>query len=111
RDIGFAAGTIPFQEFYWGAWVRDTAPVDLTNWNRDDLSSYLGTVKSVTKAQTALTGDAVVDSGFTATDLGVLSAWNDGKAESKGEFAKLSKPYTDDKPGKIAYALAYKATL
>lgn len=23
----------------------------------------------------------------------------------------LSKPYTDDKPGKIAYALAYKATL
>ncbi|MFF1550969.1 ParB/Srx family N-terminal domain-containing protein [Rhodococcus erythropolis] len=111
RDIGFAAGSIPFQEFYWGAWVRDTAPVDLTNWNRDDLSSYLSTVKSVTKAQTALVGDAVVDSGFTATDLGVLPAWNDGKAESKGEFAKLSKPYTDDKPGKIAYALAYKATL
>lgn len=111
RDIGFAPGSIPFQEFYWGAWVRDASPVDLSGWNNNDLTSYLSTVKSVSQAQTALPGNAVVDSGFTATDLGVLTAWNDGKAESKGEFAKLSKPYSDEKPGKIAYSLAYKATL
>ncbi|MDI9916581.1 ParB/Srx family N-terminal domain-containing protein [Rhodococcus sp. IEGM 1379] len=111
RDIGFTSGSIPFQEFYWGAWARDTAPVDLTGWNSSDAASYLNTVKAVTKAQTALAGDSVVDSGFTATDLGVLTAWNDGKVEGKGEFAKLSKPYSDEKPGKIAYALEYKAGL
>lgn len=111
RDIGFTPGSIPFQEFYWGAWVRDTSPVDPSGWNNNDLNSYLSTVKAVSQAQTALAGNTVVDSGFTATDLGVLTAWNDGKAESKGEFAKLSKPYSDEKPGKIAYSLAYKATL
>jgi hypothetical protein len=34
-----------------------------------------------------------------------------GAAPAKGEFGKLSKPYSDTKPGKIAYALAYKAQL
>ncbi|MGC0366243.1 hypothetical protein ABH922_004227 [Rhodococcus sp. 27YEA15] len=111
RDIGYSAGSIPFQEFYWGAWVRDNPSVDMNTWNSNELGSYLDTVKSLTKAQTALPGSTVVDSGFTATDLGVLAAWNDGKSETKGEFAKLSKPYTDEKPGKLAYALAYKATL
>ena len=27
------------------------------------------------------------------------------------EFTKVSKPYSDARPGKIAYAMAYKATL
>lgn len=109
RDIGFTAGTIPFQEFYWGAWLRDTQAADLTGWNPRELASYLDTVKRVTKAQTALPAGAVVDAGFTASQLGVLAEWNDGKAEDKGEFAKVSKPYSDGKPGKIAYALEYKA--
>lgn len=108
RDIGFSAGTIPFQEFYWGAWVRSGSGVDLSAWNQDDLASYLATVELVTRAQTSLPADSVAESGFTAGELGVLGAWNDGKAPSKGEFAKLSKPYSDDKPGKIAYALEYK---
>jgi hypothetical protein len=51
--------------------------------------------------------DAVVDSGFTAAELGALGQWNDGKAADKGEFDKLSKPYADAKPGKLAYALEY----
>ncbi|PTR32073.1 putative ParB-like nuclease [Rhodococcus sp. OK519] len=105
RDIGFSAGTIPFQEFYWAAWVRAASGVDLSTWDQNDLASYLATVESVTRAQTALPADSVVESGFTASALGVLSAWNDGKSQSKGEFAK---PYSDDKPGKIAYALEFK---
>ncbi|MFE3290487.1 ParB/Srx family N-terminal domain-containing protein [Rhodococcus sp. NPDC059234] len=109
RDIGFTAGTIPFQEFYWGAWLRDKDAADLSGWNQRDLASYLDTVKKVTKAQTALPAGTVVDSGFTAGQLGALPQWNDGKTEDKGEFAKLSKPYSDAKPGKIAYALEYKA--
>ncbi|MDH6282676.1 ParB/Srx family N-terminal domain-containing protein [Prescottella agglutinans] len=108
RDIGFTSGTLPFQEFYWGSWVRGASGIDLSTWNRNDLTSYLDTVKKVTKAQTALPADSVVDSGFTARELGALAQWNDGKAEAKGEFAKLSKPYSDDKPGKLAYALEYK---
>ncbi|WP_430333122.1 ParB-like protein [Rhodococcus sp. ACT016] len=111
RDIGFTAGTIPFQEFYWGSWVRGASGVDLDTWNRNDLSSYLDTVKRVTTAQTALPADSVVEAGFTARELGALPQWNDGKAEGKGEFAKLSKPYSDEKPGKLAYALEYKRGL
>jgi hypothetical protein len=110
RDIGFKPDTIPFQEFYWGAWLRDKGAADLSGWNPNDLTSYLDTVKRVSLAQTALPADSVVEGGFTARELGVLSQWNDGEAESAGEFAKLSKPYSDASPGKIAYALEYKAT-
>ena len=41
----------------------------------------------------------------------MLPRWNGGAAETAGEFAKLSKPYSDAKPGKIAYALQYKLSL
>jgi hypothetical protein len=52
-----------------------------------------------------------VSDGRNALELGKLSPWNAGKAASAGEFAKLSKPYSDAKPGKIAYALEYKALI
>ncbi len=109
RDIGYTAGTIPFQEFYWGEWLRGGGAGDLGGWDNHDSASYLAAVDRVTHAQTALPTDSVVNNGFTASQLGVLGAWNDGKAADKGEFGKLSKPYSDAKPGKIAYALEYKA--
>lgn len=109
RDIGYTSGSLPFQEFYWGSWVRDAKPVDLSGWDRGDLTSYLATVRALTTAQTGLADGAVVDSGFTAAQLGKLGQWNDGKAEGKGEWSKLAKPYSDAKPGKIAYALEYRA--
>ncbi|NBH03590.1 chromosome partitioning protein ParB [Amycolatopsis sp. SID8362] len=108
RDIGYAQNDLPFQEFYWGAWLREAKPVDLSAWNRGALDSYLATVQSVTRAMVALPKDTAVDSGFTAADLDALDAWNDGAAPAKGEFGKLSKPYGDIKPGKLAYALEYK---
>ncbi|MFI1292669.1 ParB/Srx family N-terminal domain-containing protein [Streptomyces sp. NPDC020792] len=108
RDIGYAQNGLPFQEFYWGSWVRDAKPVDLAGWNPNDLDNYLATVKSLTETMTALPKGAVVDSGFTAAELGALDRWNDGSAASKGEFNKLSKPYSDAKPGKLAYTLEYK---
>nr|WTB34148.1 ParB/Srx family N-terminal domain-containing protein [Streptomyces sp. NBC_00830] len=108
RDIGYAQNGLPFQEFYWGSWVRDAKPVDLATWNQNDLGNNLATVKTLTEKITALPKDAVVDSGFTAAQLGALDEWNDGKAVGKGEFDKLSQPYSDEKPGKLAYTLEYK---
>ena len=111
RDIGFASGTIPFQEFYWAAWVRDTQPVDLSTWDTNDHASYLQAVRALSERQVALDPSTVISVGFTASDLGVLSRWNDGKQESKGEWNKLVQPYSAAKPGKLAYAMAYKAQL
>lgn len=57
----------------------------------------------------ALAPDAVVDDGRTAAQLGRIDAWNGGKKETGGEFAKLGRPLSDPKPGKLAEALDYKA--
>ena len=114
RDIGYTAdGAVPFQEFYWGSWLRGREDIDLAGWDQDDWDASLALVRQITEAQVALDRDAVVDpaSGYTAADLSTLTAWNDGKAATKGEWAKLAKPYSDDKPGKLAYMVAYRATL
>ncbi|MFD5470746.1 ParB-like protein [Streptomyces sp. NPDC127105] len=108
RDIGYAQNGLPFQEFYWGSWVRDAKPIDLAGWRPNDLDDYLATVRSLTETMTALPKGTVVDSGFTAAELGALDRWNDGSAATKGEFNKQSKPYSDAKPGKLAYTLEYK---
>ncbi|MFC4913739.1 ParB-like protein [Actinomadura gamaensis] len=108
RDIGYTQNSVPFQEFYWGSWVRDAKPIDLSSWNANDLASYLSTVKALTEKMTALPKGDVVNSGFTAQQLGALDQWNGGSPATKGEFDKLSKPYDAAKPGKLAYALEYK---
>lgn len=108
RDIGYASDTgIPFAEFWWGTWLR-TAHPELTTWDSTTLTGYLAAVRAVSQAQVALPAGAVVAGGFTREQLGTFASWNDGKAETKGEWAKLVRPYSDAKPGKIAYALAYK---
>ncbi|MBS1895805.1 MAG: LPXTG cell wall anchor domain-containing protein [Actinobacteria bacterium] len=111
RDIGYAAdGAVPFQEFYWGTWLRTRTDIPVAGWNQDDWAGSLALVKQLSQAQVALGAGAVVDpqSGYTAGDLSVLGAWNDGKAEGKGEWAKLAKPYSDTKPGKLAYMTEYR---
>lgn len=114
RDIGYSAdGAVPFQEFYWGAWLRAHTDLGLASWDQDDWDASLALVKTITEAQVALAPTDVVDaeSGYTAADLSTLAEWNDGKAATKGEWAKLSQPYSSDKPGKLAYMVAYRATL
>lgn len=108
RDIGYAQGTLPFQEFYWGAWLRDAQPIDLSAWNAADFDNYLATVKTLTERQVALADGEILDSGFTAVQLGKFAQWNNGKAANKGEFDKLSKPYSDSKPGKLGYLIEFK---
>lgn len=109
RDIGYEVpdGATEFLEFSWGSWLRgkhDTAAYDLTS-----PGPYLDLVKSASKSMAALAPDAVVDDGKTADQLGRIAEWNGGKKETGGEFAKLGKPLTDAKPGKLAEALDYKA--
>ncbi len=114
RDIGYSAdGAVPFQEFYWGSWLRGREDVDLAGWDQDDWDASLALVERITRAQVALPRDAVIDqeSGTTAADLSTLTTWNDGKEPTKGEWAKLSQPYAAAKPGKLAYMVAYRATL
>ena len=109
RDIGYEVpdGATEFLEFSWGSWLRgehDTAAYDLTA-----SGPYLDLVKRASKSMAALAPDAVVDDGKTAAQLGRIDEWNGGKKETGGEFAKLGKPLSDPKPGKLAEALDYKA--
>ena len=114
RDIGYAElTTLPFQEFYWGAWLRDRnpQPAYLSTLNRNDWQSYLDTVKALSEEQAQLPASAVLNGGFTAAELGQFAAgWNNGKAIDKGEYAKLAKPLSDAKPGKLAHLINYKTS-
>lgn len=114
RDIGYqqlSTSTSIFQEFYWGRWLRAHPTIKLANYDMKDLNSYLTLVKAFTQAQTAMPDAAIVSDGKTALQLGKLQSWNSGAAETAGEYAKLTKPYSDSKPGKLAYALEYKKTV
>ncbi|MDT0494504.1 ParB/Srx family N-terminal domain-containing protein [Streptomyces griseus] len=109
RGIGYEVpdGATEFLEFSWGSWLRgkhDANAYDLTS-----PGPYLDLVKSASKSMAALDADAVVDDGRTAAQLGRIAEWNGGKKETGGEFAKLSRPLTDPKPGKLAESLDYKA--
>ncbi|MCX3061761.1 ParB/Srx family N-terminal domain-containing protein [Streptomyces beihaiensis] len=109
KGIGYDSPTATYAKFHWANWLRgSSAEVDLSTWKRDDFASYLDTVRQVSRAQSALSPQAVVDGGATASDLGALKEWNEGKAAGKGAFGKLSRLYGDDKPGKLAYAIEYR---
>lgn len=114
RDIGYAElSTLPFQEFYWGAWLRDRnpQPAYLATLNRNDWQSYLDTVKALSEEQAQLPAGEVLNGGFTAAELGQFAAgWNNGKAIDKGKYAKLAKPLSDAKPGKLAHLINYKTS-
>lgn len=113
RDIGYVQ--LPenaiFQELYWGRWLRGQVDpaLNLGTYNLNDLTSYLALVKAASMAMTALGDGDIVSDGKTALELGKMALWNNGSAENKGELGKLSKPYSDAKPGKLAFALEYKA--
>ncbi len=111
RDIGYAVPvTQPeYLEFLWGEWLRQR--LDVSAFNLTDLQSYLALVETASMEMTDLTDIQPVRNGQTAGQLGRLQAWNAGLPATAGEFAKLSKPITASKPGKVAYAVDYKASL
>ncbi len=106
RDISFTQGgsSPAFQEFYWGRWLRAQTNPALRpeGANIADHAAYLTLVRNIATAMVALDPNAVVSDGKTAAELGKMDAFGEK------EFAKLSKPYSDEKPGKLAYVLEYR---
>lgn len=109
RDIGYTApdDAAEFLEFMWGSWLRDR--VDLAAYDLTHLDSYLAAVRDAAEQMTDVDQDTVIADGRTADDLGVLGKWNDGEDADDGEFGKLSRPLSDDEPGKLAYALDFRS--
>lgn len=121
RDIGYSkpAQATDYLEFYWADWLRrkpagfDLARYDLARAGATDPdpakadAGYLNAVWNASTRMVAAT-DPIID-GKTGADLGRLDALNAGRKYSKGEFDKLRQPIDADKPGKLAYALDYKA--
>ncbi|MBB1255102.1 ParB/Srx family N-terminal domain-containing protein [Streptomyces alkaliterrae] len=104
RDIGYQkpAKPVEFLEFYWGAWLRDDLRLSLDDYDLDDHADYLRLVEDASRAMVALPGTTELADGRTADGLGRLATWN------AKEFAKLSTPMADAKPGKLAYALNHR---
>jgi hypothetical protein len=109
RDVSYTQNSrnANYQEFQWGSWLRregfdPSAYGDLTV-NED----YLAAVEAAATQVSAVLPATAIESGSrfcppaTAAALGRIDF-------NGGEFAKLSKPYTDPKPGKVAYALCYR---
>ncbi|WP_435194005.1 ParB/Srx family N-terminal domain-containing protein [Streptomyces sp. NRRL F-5630] len=109
RDIGYTApeDAAEYLEFLWGDWLRER--LDLGAYDLDDPASYLQAVRDASELMVAADPDEVIADGRTAAELGRLDEWNDGKKPGKGEFGKLSQPLTAEKPGKLAFALAYRS--
>ena len=110
RDIGYKqlSDNTAFQEFYYGSWLRKHPTIKIDQYKIDTLEGYLTLLKDVTRGLSTLADDAVVSDGVTAKELGRMAQWNGGAAETGGEFGKQSLPYSDEKPGKLAYVFRFK---
>ncbi|MFJ5682621.1 ParB/Srx family N-terminal domain-containing protein [Streptomyces sp. NPDC093099] len=111
RDIGYQApeAAAEYLEFLWGTWLRDR--VDLDTYDLDSPASYLTAIRAASEAMSGTAGDTVIADGRTADELGRMPEWNAGKKPTGGEFGKLSAPISDDKPGKLAYALDFRGRI
>ncbi|MCM2549848.1 ParB/Srx family N-terminal domain-containing protein [Burkholderia glumae] len=118
RGIGYRKPTSPtdFLEFYWADWLRARFPLSgytlakLGATAPDPATADTGYLNAIWNASRRMVGaaDPVID-GKTGADLGRLARVNAGRQYTTGAFGELSAPLTAAKPGKLAYALAYKA--
>lgn len=120
RDIGYSQPSTPqppnspdpatsteFLEFYWSEWLQ-AAPqnLKLSAYTLTDATSYLQAIKDASNLMIATPGTTIIgSSNKTATDMGKRLAFDDLV------FGDLNTPMTADKPGKLAYALYYRASL
>ena len=109
RDIGYSQddNSPAFQEFYWGQWLRDETEPGLRpeNFVLTDLTSYQGLIRNAGQAMVALPDSTVIANGQNAKALGKLDSFG------QNAFDALSAPINSPKPGKLIYAITYKATL
>ncbi|MFE2495827.1 ParB/Srx family N-terminal domain-containing protein [Streptomyces scopuliridis] len=111
RDIGYQApaDAAEYLEFLWGTWLRER--VNLDSYDLDSPASYLTAIRAASEAMSGTAGDTVISDGRTADELGRMPEWNAGKKPTGGEFGKLSAPISDQKPGKLAYALDFRGRI
>lgn len=109
RDVGYRQDddSPAFQEFYWGQWLRNQTTPDLrpADFTLTEMASYQSLIGNVGRAMVALPGTTEIANGQSAKTLGKLEAFG------QKAFDALSAPVDSEKPGKLAYAIAYKATL
>ena len=109
RDVGYSQSddSPAFQEFYWGQWLRgQTDPqVRPEKFTLTELDSYQTLIGNVGRAMVALGDDTEIANGQNAKALGKLETFG------QKAFHALPAPVDSPKPGKLAYAIAYKATL
>ncbi|MFY9490307.1 MAG: ParB/Srx family N-terminal domain-containing protein [Mycobacterium sp.] len=109
RDVGYRQDddSPAFQEFYWGRWLRDQTDPDLrpADFTLTDMASYQTLIGNVGRAMVALSDTTEIANGQDAKSLGKLEAFG------QKAFDALPAPIGSEKPGKLAYAIAYKATL
>jgi hypothetical protein len=104
RDVGYSqkADNATFLEFYWGRWLTQSSGVQIAKEDTATLPNYLALVRRIAQAQVALPDNAPVAEGKVAKSVGKLASFGER------EFDKLSKPMSDEKPGKLAYLFAYR---
>jgi hypothetical protein len=109
RDVGYRQDddSPAFQEFYWGRWLRDQTDPDLrpADFTLTDMASYQTLIGNVGRAMVALSDTTEIANGQEAASLGKLETFG------QKAFDALPAPVASAKPGKLAYAIAYKATL
>ena len=109
RDVGYSQDdTSPaFQEFYWGQWLRSQTDPNLrpADFTLTEMASYQKLIGNIGAAMVALTDTTPIANGLDAKALGKLEAFG------QKAFDALPAPIGSPKPGKLAYAIAYKATL
>ena len=109
RDVGYSQDddSPAFQEFYWGQWLRNQTDPELrpADFTLTEMASYQSLIGNVGRAMVALPDTTEIANGQNAKALGKLETFG------QKAFDALSAPVDSEKPGKLAYAIAYKATL
>jgi len=109
RDIGYSqpANGTEFLEFYWGEWLQASPQnLKLSSYNLNDATSYLSAIQAAVNLMVATPGTTPIgSSGQTATQMGKLSSF------VQSDIDALNTAVTAAKPGKLAYALSYRASL
>jgi hypothetical protein len=109
RDVGYSQDdeSPAFQEFYWGQWLRNQTDPSLrpADFTLTEMASYQTLIGNVGRAMVALSDTTEIANGQNAKALGELEAFG------QKAFDALSAPVGSEKPGKLAYAIAYKASL
>lgn len=118
RDLGYAPPTstdpanpissTEFLEFYWSEWLQASPQnVKLSAYNLTNAASYLQAIGAASDLMNRADPATMIgSSGKTAKDMGQLP-----KAYDPAALAALYTSGDPLKPGKLAYALSYRASL